>query len=106
MFCILSVVLMASSILSVMMSDTVKAESFVQPEQVTNTGPTLRCAYPAIAIDNNKVIHFAHTWMPYDDDTELPISDVYYGNNMMTVDGVSGLRSEKLYLDNSSVIGL
>jgi len=44
--------------------------------------------------------------MPYDDDSELPISDVYYGNNMMTDGwGFPVYEGEKLYLDNSSVIG-
>ncbi len=106
MLSVLSIVLVISATLSILMSDFASAAPFVQPERITSTGPTLRSGYPAVVIDDNKVIHFAHTWMPYDEDTELPFSDVYYGNNLMTGGwGLPVYEGEKLQLDNASYIG-
>ncbi len=106
MLSVLSIVLVISATLSILMSDFASAAPFVQPERVTSTGPTLRSGYPAVVIDDNKVIHFAHTWMPYDENTELAFSDVYYGNSLMTGGwGLPVYEGEKLLLDNASYIG-
>ena len=106
MLSVLSIVLVISATLSILMSDFASAAPFVQPERLTNTGPTLRSGYPAVVVDDNKMIHFAHTWMPYDSDNELAFSDVYYGNNLMTGGwGLPVYEGEKLYLDNKSYIG-